>query len=100
MLDTNMVSYILRGKSQAARARLAGLLDVAVSNIHVPTMLVRGLLSDVVDQKGVDHFRAAMPEATVVDVAGASHMIAGDRNDVFSDAVITFLEDQILPTIG
>jgi hypothetical protein len=33
-------------------------------------------------------------------VAGASHMIAGDRNDVFSDAVITFLEDQILPTIG
>jgi hypothetical protein len=41
-----------------------------------------------------------MPEASVVDVAGASHMIAGDRNDVFSDAVITFLEDQILPTIG
>jgi hypothetical protein len=41
-----------------------------------------------------------MPDATVVDVAGASHMIAGDRNDAFSDAVVTFLRDRILPTLG
>jgi hypothetical protein len=40
-----------------------------------------------------------MPEATVVDVAGASHMIAGDRNDAFSDAVVTFLRDEVLPTV-
>ena len=93
-------AFIGHGRTEVVPDRLAGLLDVAVSNIHVPTMLVRGLLSDVVDQKGVDHFRAAMPEATVVDVAGASHMIAGDRNDVFSDAVVAFLRDQILPTIG
>jgi len=33
MLDTKMVSYILRGKSQAARARLAGLLDGEVAGI-------------------------------------------------------------------
>jgi pimeloyl-ACP methyl ester carboxylesterase len=93
-------AFIGHGRTEVVPDRLAGLLDVAVSNIHVPTMLVRGLLSDVVTQEGVDHFKAAMPEASVVDVAGASHMIAGDRNDVFSDAVITFLEDQILPTIG
>ena len=79
--------------------RLAGLLDVALSNIHVPTMLVRGLLSDVVTQEGVDDLLARIPDATVVDVDGAAHMIAGDRNDAFSDAVVTFLEDRIRPTL-
>ena len=71
--------------------RLAGLLSVATSNIRVPTMLVHGLLSDVVTQEGVDDLLAQIPEATVVAVDGAAHMIAGDRNDAFSDAVITFL---------
>jgi pimeloyl-ACP methyl ester carboxylesterase len=92
-------AFIQQDRTEVLPDPLAGLLDVAVSNIHVPTMLVRGLLSDVVDQEGVDHFRATMPGATVVDVAGASHMIAGDRNDAFSDAVVTFLRDEILPTL-
>ncbi len=92
-------AFIQQDRTEVVPDRLAGLLDVAVNNIHVPTMLVRGLLSDVVDQDGVDHFRATMPQATVVDVVGASHMIAGDRNDAFSDAVVTFLRDEILPTL-
>jgi pimeloyl-ACP methyl ester carboxylesterase len=92
-------AFIQQDRTEVLPDPLAGLLDVAVSNIHVPTMLVRGLLSDVVDQEGVDHFRATMPGATVVDVAGASHMIAGDRNDAFTDAVVTFLRDEILPTL-
>jgi len=29
-----------------------------------------------------------------VDVAGAGHMVAGDRNDIFSEAVIAFLGDR------
>jgi pimeloyl-ACP methyl ester carboxylesterase len=65
----------------------------------VPTMLVHGLLSDVVTQEGVDDLLARIPEATVVAVDGAAHMIAGDKNDVFSDAVVTFLEDRIRPTL-
>jgi pimeloyl-ACP methyl ester carboxylesterase len=76
-----------------------GLLDVAMENVHVPTMLVRGLLSDVVTQETVDDFLARVPGATVVDVAGAAHMIAGDRNDAFSDAVVTFLRDRIRPAV-
>jgi pimeloyl-ACP methyl ester carboxylesterase len=80
--------------------RLSGLLDVAMSNIHVPTMLVRGLLSDVVTQEGVDDLLAKIPGATVVGVDGAAHMIAGDKNDAFSDSVVTFLRDRIRPTLG
>ena len=70
---------------------------MALSNIHVPTMLVHGLLSDVVTQDGVDDLVARIPDATVVAVDGAAHMIAGDRNDAFSDAVVAFLEDRIRP---
>ena len=33
-----------------------------------------------------------VPHAEYVDVAGAAHMIAGDSNDVFTDAVIAFLD--------
>jgi pimeloyl-ACP methyl ester carboxylesterase len=86
-------------RTEVVPDRLAGLLDVALSNIHVPTMLVRGLLSDVVTEEGVDDLLARIPDATVVGVDGAAHMIAGDRNDAFSDAVIAFLRDRVRPTI-
>jgi hypothetical protein len=36
----------------------------------------------------------------VVGVEGAAHMIAGDKNDAFSDAVVTFLTERIRPTIS
>jgi pimeloyl-ACP methyl ester carboxylesterase len=63
-------------------------------------MLVRGLLSDVVTQEGVDYLMASLPDVTLVEVAGAAHMIAGDKNDAFSDAVSAFLQDRIAPRIN
>jgi pimeloyl-ACP methyl ester carboxylesterase len=62
-------------------------------------MLVWGLLSDVVTREGVDELLARIPGATVVEVDGAAHMIAGDRNDAFSEAVISFLDEKIRPVI-
>jgi pimeloyl-ACP methyl ester carboxylesterase len=56
----------------------------------LPVLLVRGLSSDVVSDAGVEAFRARLPWLEVVDVAGAGHMVAGDRNDAFNDAVIGF----------
>ena len=60
--------------------------------LGVPVMLVRGRMSDVVDDAGVESFRADLPSAEYVDVSGAGHMVAGDRNDAFTDAVVDFLE--------
>ncbi len=91
--------FISQDRTEVVPDRLIGLLDVATDNIHVSTMLVRGLLSDVVTQEGVDDLLARIPGATVVDVAGAAHMIAGDRNDAFSDAVVGFLRDRVRPGI-
>lgn len=90
---------IAHDRTEVVPDRLHGLLDVAMSNIHVPTMLVWGLLSDVVTREGVDELLTRIPDATVVEVDGAAHMIAGDRNDAFSEAVITFLSDRIRPTL-
>ncbi len=33
-----------------------------------------------------------VPHARYVDVKDAAHMIAGDKNDVFTDAVVEFLD--------
>jgi len=84
-------------RTEVVANRFAGLLDVALSNIGVPTMLVRGLLSDVVTQEGVDHIVSRMPDITVAEIAGAAHMIAGDRNDVFTSAVTSFLSERVRP---
>ena len=58
----------------------------------MPTMLVRGRLSDLVTQDEVDEFLKMVPHAHYVDVKDAAHMIAGDKNDVFTDAVAEFLQ--------
>lgn len=63
----------------------------AARRIEAPTLLVRGLLSDLVSDRTVASFRAAVPQAGFVEVERAGHMVAGDRNDAFADAVITFL---------
>lgn len=66
-------------------------LAAAARAVRLPTLLVRGGLSDVVSQKGVDELRQLIPQAEVADVAYAGHMVAGDDNDTFSDAILQFL---------
>jgi len=64
----------------------------ACRQLRVPVMLVRGRMSDVVTVEGVESFRSDVPSAEFVDVSSAGHMVAGDRNDAFTDAVVDFLE--------
>jgi pimeloyl-ACP methyl ester carboxylesterase len=60
-------------------------------NVKLPTLLVRGDRSDVVDDAGVADMRRLVPQTEIYDVLGAGHMVAGDRNDVFNDGVLSFL---------
>ena len=57
----------------------------------VPVLVVRGRLSDMVSDASIAAFCAQVPHTEVHDIAGAGHMIAGDRNDAFNAAVIDFL---------
>lgn len=63
----------------------------AARRITVPTMLVRGRMSDIVSDESVRELRELVPHAEIVDVADAGHMVAGDKNDVFNSAVIDFV---------
>ena len=62
------------------------------SRLEVPTLIVRGRMSDVVSEDTVREFLALVPHADFVDVSDAGHMVAGDRNDAFTDAVSAFME--------
>jgi pimeloyl-ACP methyl ester carboxylesterase len=68
-------------------------LDDAARALTLPTLLVRGKASDVLSEDGARHLLDLVPHARLADVAGAGHMVAGDRNDAFNDAVVAFLED-------
>lgn len=70
------------------------LLDAA-RGAGVPILLVRGGSSDVVRQDIAEQFCAGVPLARCVEVAGAGHMVVGDRNDRFIEAVVPFLEGAI-----
>lgn len=69
-----------------------GELEQIARRLTLPTLLVRGRLSDMVTQTEVDEFLAMAPHAQFVDVHDAAHMVAGDKNDVFTDAVVSFLD--------
>lgn len=66
-------------------------LEAAVKTITAPMLLVRGARSNLVTEQLAQEFLRLVPHAEQVDVANAHHMVAGDRNDIFSAAVIDFL---------
>ncbi|MCC4114743.1 alpha/beta hydrolase [Aromatoleum toluclasticum] len=65
----------------------------AARRVAVPTLLVRGTHSDLVDAARADEFLSTVPNARRIDVEGARHMVVGDRNDAFNAAVIAFLKE-------
>ena len=80
------------GASEHAREAHHDELALMAQRLTLPTLLIRGKLSDLVTEEQAAEFLQLVPHAEYVDVAGAGHMIAGDRNDIFTDAVTTFLE--------
>ena len=67
------------------------LLNEVMRNIEVPTLLVRVKMSELVTENEAREFLHEYPQAEFVDVSGAGHMVAGDKNDIFSEEVIQFL---------
>ena len=83
-----------RGGADETRTSVVdpGRLVSAAEAIVVPTLLVRGRQSDLLSQEGAKELLELIPHAEFADVAGAGHMVAGDRNDLFNTAIIEFLE--------
>ena len=66
-------------------------LEDLATRLRIPILLIRGKLSDVVSPEGVERFLATVPHAEFVELSDAGHTAAGDDNDAFSDAVVTFV---------
>jgi pimeloyl-ACP methyl ester carboxylesterase len=66
-------------------------LEAAADRIAAPTLIVRGMRSDIVSDSGLEDMRRRVPAARTVEVGAAGHMVAGDDNDVFSGALEEFL---------
>ena len=66
-------------------------LSDAARGLRIPTLLVRGRMSELVTEEHAQEFQELVPHAEFSDVSGAGHMVAGDMNDAFTDAVADFL---------
>lgn len=81
LLDWRVREYPTRYARMAAAAR----------RLRVPTLLLRGGRSDVLSEEGAQEFLDMTPHAQYVLIPEAGHMIAGDANDAFGEAVRHFL---------
>lgn len=88
--DPSLVRGFARGDGRPAGPPER--LLAAARRADVPVLLVRGGISDVVDAGIAAEFVREVPGARTVTVAGAAHMVAGDRNDRFLDAIVPFLD--------
>ncbi len=79
------------GGDEQERKQWPERLDRASRRLTIPTLLVRGKLSDIVSEQGAKHFLELVPHAEFLDVDDAAHMVAGDKNDIFGDAIVEFL---------
>jgi pimeloyl-ACP methyl ester carboxylesterase len=79
------------GSKQRAAAGMLRRMESATRGISVPALLVCGERSEVVGEQAIAHLSQLLPDAKVVRVPGAGHMVAGDRNDAFGAAVLDFL---------
>ncbi len=81
LLDSRVREYPHRYARMAAAAR----------RLTLPTLLMRGGRSDVLSEAGAREFLEMVPQSEYVVIEEAGHMIAGDANDAFGQAVVGFL---------
>lgn len=80
------------GRNLIDPAKTLTRIEHSAQRITIPTLLIRGEHSEIVNDEGVEAFRRMLPHAEYVDVKGARHMVAGDENTAFNGALIEFLE--------
>ncbi len=81
----------IQGDRHLKISHIRDTMAIAARQVHIPTLLVRGKESDVVSMEGVRELQELVPQLEFIDVEGAGHMVAGDRNDMFNSAIIEFL---------
>jgi non-heme chloroperoxidase len=82
---------ILHGKQSPDPRTSVERLEDAARGVRVPTLLIRGALSQIVTKEGAEDFLRLVPHAGLANIEQADHMVAGDQNDAFNDAILNFV---------
>lgn len=91
--DPQLLQFI---SNTAALTDLTTRMNTAAQQITIPTLLIRGELSDIVNHDSVDRLLHHIPTAHTTTVTNTAHMVAGDDNDIFTNHLIDFL-NHLLP---
>ncbi len=67
-------------------------LQAAATRVRIPVLLLSGGRSDVVSEHTIREFMQLVPHAEHVCIDDATHMVVGDRNDVFTREISRFLQ--------
>ena len=85
---------LVAGWLLGANATATVVAAVLVALVAVPVLLVSGGKSDLVSDRTVAQFLERVPHARHLRLPEATHMLAGDDNDAFTEAVLGFLRAQ------
>lgn len=80
------------GRDMSGLNRITERMKLAAKNIRIPTLVVRGVNSNVVSMEGVKQLIKLIPQAEFKDIPRAGHMIAGDNNDQFVKEIVRFIK--------
>jgi len=89
--DPEMLNVWMNLSDHRNPSEMSDLLNIVLRDLSIPALLVRGGMSDVVSKEIVQELLQSAPNLAYVDVKDAGHMVAGDSNDVFTEALLDFL---------
>lgn len=93
--DPHFLSAMMRNVFEEQNRLIAG-----AAAIRCSSLLVQGGQSEVVDEAGAQAYLELCPHAERVVIQGARHMVAGDSNDCFGNAVLEFLQRAVPAAIA
>jgi pimeloyl-ACP methyl ester carboxylesterase len=85
--DPRFISSVMSANGEHRIDRLTK----AAQRLALPVHLIRGGASDLVSEDGAAEFRHLVPHAIFTNIAGAGHVVVGDRNDAFVSSILAFL---------
>lgn len=85
--DPRFVTSVMQARDRHSMEDMQARLGA----LRLPIHLIRGRMSELVTEENARAFLKSTPSAVYTDIADAGHMVAGDRNDAFVDAVVAFL---------
>ena len=91
-------AFLRMGDKAKENAGAPNPFEASARALTIPVLLIKGGRSRIVTNEGAREFLEMVPHADFVDIDGAHHMVAGDANDAFNEAVFAFLEREAAKT--